>query len=64
MSRIDYLVAELRCASLRARLWVADIDAIAIALKAGLIHPEQALELLHDCDALHLVGAVREDESA
>jgi hypothetical protein len=64
MSRVDYLIAELRAASLRARLWVADIDAIAIALKAGLIHPEQALELLHDCDALHLVGAVREDESA
>ena len=64
MTRIDYLLAELRCASLRARLWVADIEAVGIALKGGLIHPEQALELLHDCDALHLVGAVREDESA
>jgi len=56
MTRVDYLLAELRCASLRARLWQADIDAVGMALKAGLIHPEQALELLHDCDALHLVA--------
>jgi hypothetical protein len=61
MSRIDYLLAELRCASLRARLWQADIDAVGLALKSGLIHPEQALKLLRDCNALHLVGAVRED---
>jgi hypothetical protein len=61
MSRIEYLLAELRCASLRARLWQADIDAVGLALKGGLIHPEQALKLLHDCNALHLVGAVRED---
>jgi hypothetical protein len=49
------------CAALRARLWAADIDAVGIAVKHGLIHPEQALELLHDCDALHLVGTVREE---
>jgi hypothetical protein len=64
MSRADYVVAELRCAALRARLWQADIEAVGLALKGGLIHPEQALELLHDCGALHLVGAVREEESA
>jgi hypothetical protein len=63
MTRVDSLVAELRCASLRARLWQADIDAVAIALKGGLVEPEQALELLADCEALHLVGAVREEES-
>jgi hypothetical protein len=59
MTRRDYLIAELRCASLRARLWQADIDAVGLALKAGLVEPEQALELLADCDCLHLVG-VRE----
>jgi hypothetical protein len=56
MSRVDYLVAELRCASLRARLWQADIDAIGLALKNGLLTAEQALELLHECDALQLVA--------
>jgi len=64
MSRFDYLLAELRCAAIRARLWQADIEAVGLALKHGLVHPEEALELLHDCDALHLVGAVHKDESA
>jgi hypothetical protein len=53
----QYLLAELRCAALRARLWQADIEAVGIALKGKLITPEQALELLHDCDALLLVEA-------
>jgi hypothetical protein len=53
----EYLLAELRCASLRARLIQADIDAVGIALKDGRITPEQALELLHDCNVLWIVGA-------
>jgi len=56
MNRREYLLAELRCASLRARLQQADIDAVGKALAAGLIEPEQALELLDDCDCLALVG--------
>ena len=56
MTRRDYLMAELRCASLRARLLQADIDAVGLAIKAGLVEPEQALELLADCDCLTLVG--------
>ena len=59
----EYLLAELRCAALRARLWQADIEAVGVALKGKLITPEQALELLHDCDALLLVGA-REEAAA
>jgi hypothetical protein len=53
----DYLLAELRCAVLRARLWAADIEAVGIALKGGLIEPDQALEILADCDALLVVAA-------
>jgi hypothetical protein len=56
MTRRDYLLAELRCASLRARLWQADIDAVGLALKAGLVQPEQALELLADCDCLQFIS--------
>jgi hypothetical protein len=56
MTRRDYLIAELRCASLRARLWQADIDAVGMALKSGLVEPEQALELLHECDCLRLIS--------
>ena len=46
--RIEYLLAELRCASLRARLLQADIDAIGQALKGGLITTEQAVWHLDD----------------
>jgi hypothetical protein len=56
MSRIEYLLAELRCASLRARLQAGDIDAVGLALKGGWIEPEQALELLHECDCLQLIS--------
>jgi hypothetical protein len=60
---VDYVLAELRAASLRARLWQVDIDAIGIALKAGWIDAEQAIEALADCGALHLVGAREEAAS-
>jgi hypothetical protein len=50
--RADYLLAELRCASLRARLVQADIEAVGVALKGGLVSPDEALELLGDCGAL------------
>lgn len=32
-----------------------DIEAVALALNCGLIEPEQALELLVDCDRLQFV---------
>jgi len=59
--RREYLLAELRAAALRARLWQADIDAVGLALKAGLISPDQAVEHLSDCGLLRLL-AVREEQ--
>jgi hypothetical protein len=59
----EYLLAELRPAALRARLWQADIDAVGLALKAGLISPDQAVEHLSDCGLLRLL-AVREEQEA
>jgi hypothetical protein len=56
----DYVLAELRCAVMRAQLWQADIEAVGIALRSGLIDPDQALELLAECGALHLVGGGQE----
>jgi predicted RNA-binding protein associated with RNAse of E/G family len=55
MTRHEYLLAELRCAFLRARLWQVDIDAVGMALKAGWISPEQAVEALADCNCLQLI---------
>jgi hypothetical protein len=52
----EYLIAELRCAALRAKLWQNDIAAIAIGLKAGLISADAAIAHLWDCDALRLVA--------
>ena len=37
-----YLLAELRCAALRAKLWQADIEAVGLALKAGLVEPHRS----------------------
>jgi hypothetical protein len=54
--RREYLLAELRAAVIRARLWQADIEAVGVALRGGLISPEQAAALLADCDCLPLVG--------
>jgi hypothetical protein len=52
----EYLLAEIRCAALRARILQSDREAVGIALMGGLVTPDQALELLHDVDALRVVG--------
>ena len=52
----EYLLAELRCAAIRARLLQANIEAIGLALKIGLISADQALDLLDETAALRLVG--------
>ena len=52
----DYLLAEMRCAVMRVHIQQADIEAIGIALKGGLVTPDQALALLDDVDVLRLVG--------
>lgn len=46
MNRVDYLLAELRCAWLRARLIAAEIENISTALKAGEISEDLALALV------------------
>jgi hypothetical protein len=55
VTRAEYLLAQLRCASLRAQLMQADIDAIGLALKGNLINPEEAMDLLHDCELLRYI---------
>lgn len=54
-TRTDYLLAELRCATLRARLQLADIEAVGLALANGLIEAEEAIELLRDCNCLEFI---------
>jgi hypothetical protein len=59
MTYDEYVLAELRCASLRARLAQADIDAVGVALKERMISAEQAIEILGDCDCLQYVEPTR-----
>jgi hypothetical protein len=51
----DYLVRELRVASLKARLVVNELQFAGIALKAGLIDPDSVLEHLADVGVLGFV---------
>jgi len=53
--RYDYLIQEFRCAVLRARLEAADLEAIGLALNAGLITAEQALANAADCNCLRWI---------
>ena len=59
--RTAYLLAELRCAALRARLVACEIDAIGIALRGGLIDPETAVAWLHDCGVLDSMTSAQGD---
>lgn len=56
MDREEYLLAELRCAFLRAKLMAADITAVGIAVKSRVITAEQALMILRDCGLLSLLS--------
>lgn len=52
----EYLLAEIRCAVIRAKLIANDLTAVGLALKAGFINADDALEHLHDCGVLRLVA--------
>jgi len=59
-SKTEYLLAELRCAAVRARLWVNEIDAIGAALRAGWIDPDEAIAAIADSGCLHLLAPAEE----
>ena len=58
-ARREYILAELRCAALRARLVLADVDAVGLALKSGFMTPEAAAAALWDTDATWYIGLPR-----
>jgi sulfite reductase beta subunit-like hemoprotein len=55
-SRYEYLIQEFRCAVLRAQVEASDLEAIGLALKAGLVTAEQALELAAECGSLRWIA--------
>jgi hypothetical protein len=59
-----YVLAELRCAALRARLAACDIDAIGIALVGGWIGPRDAIEAIADAGAIDYLEPTPPADSA
>jgi len=51
----DYVLAEIRCAAMRAGLARADITAVGIVLANGTINVDRALDILSDCDCLSYI---------
>ena len=52
----EFVLAELRCAGLRARLLVAGIDSIDTALRGNLIDADGAIAWAHEIGALGLIA--------
>ena len=46
----ELILAELRVLALRCKLVATEVDAIGVALKAGAISPETAVEWVHDLE--------------
>jgi hypothetical protein len=61
--RVSFVLAQLRCGALRARLAACEIDAIVIALRGGMIDPETAVASLHDCGVLDDVTSPQENSA-
>jgi hypothetical protein len=62
--RYKYLIQEFTCAVLRARLEANDLEAIGLALKAGIVTAEQALELAADSGCLRWIAPPNHVEGA
>lgn len=55
IDRRHYVLAELRCASLRAQLARLDIETAAIALAGDVVTPDQAIAMIEDTEAAWFV---------
>ena len=55
-ARRDYILAEFRCALIKAKLAVLDIEAVACALSHEIITPEQAVDFFWNSEAVYFVG--------
>jgi hypothetical protein len=55
-ARRNYVLAEFRCALVKAKLAQLDIEAVGCALKHRIITPEQAVALFWDSEAVWFLG--------
>ena len=56
-SYTEFVLAELKCAGLRARLLVADIDSIGAALRGEFIDVDSAIAWANEIGALGFMSA-------
>lgn len=56
IARREYILAEFRCALIRAKLAQLDIEAVGSALKHNIISPEQAVAMFWGSEAIHFLG--------
>lgn len=54
--RKEYVLAEFRCAIVKAKLALLDLEAASLALKAGLVTPDQAIAMFWDSQAVKFLG--------
>ena len=57
----EFLLSALRAASLRAKLFDADVSSIGVALKAHMITVEQALKWIKDIGAMESIGMIPDE---
>jgi hypothetical protein len=55
-ARRNYVLAEFRCALIKARLAQLDIEAVACALRDNIITVDQAVAAFWDSEAVHFLG--------
>jgi hypothetical protein len=56
-SHREFLLAEIRCLSLRAKLTANELDSVGVALRGGFIDAECAVEWIDEIGLLNLVRA-------
>lgn len=52
----EYVLAELRCAWIKARLAQIEIETAAVAFKHNIVTSEEAAAMLSDSDVVRFVG--------
>jgi hypothetical protein len=52
----EYILAEFRCALAKAKLAQRDIEAVGLALKNGIVTPEQAAAMFWESEAIQFLG--------
>jgi len=57
----EFLLSALRAASLRAKLFDAEINSIGIALRENMVTPEQAVKWIKDIGALESIGTIPDE---